>query len=35
MTTIIDGKALATKLQGEIAKKTARLKRQELCLASL
>ena len=34
MTTIIDGKALATKLQGEIAEKTARLKkkRQELCL---
>ncbi len=28
MTTIIDGKALATKLQGEIAKKTARLKEE-------
>ena len=28
MTTIIDGKALATKLQGEIAEKTARLKKE-------
>ena len=28
MTTIIDGKALATKLQGEIAGETARLKEE-------
>ena len=28
MTTLIDGKALATKLQGEIAEKTARLKEE-------
>ena len=32
MTTLIDGKALATKLQGEIAKKTARLKEETLSL---
>ena len=28
MTTLIDGKALATKLQGGIAEKTARLKEE-------